>query len=37
MTDAELTDKMITCAFKAHKAPGQGFSERVYEDAMRVN
>ena len=36
MTDDELTEKIIACAFKVHKALGQGFSERVYENAMRV-
>jgi GxxExxY protein len=36
MTDDELTEKIIACAFRVHKALGQGFSERVYENAMRV-
>jgi GxxExxY protein len=36
MTDDELTEKIIACAFRIHKALGQGFSERVYENAMRV-
>ena len=36
MTDDELTEKIIACAFKVHKALGCGFSERVYENAMRV-
>jgi GxxExxY protein len=36
MTDDKLTEKIIACAFKVHKALGQGFSERVYENAMRV-
>ena len=36
MTDDELTEKIIACAFKVHKALGPGFSERVYENAMRV-
>ena len=36
MTDDELTEKIIACAFKVHKALGHGFSERVYENAMRV-
>ena len=36
MTDNELTEKIIACAFKVHKALGHGFSERVYENAMRV-
>ena len=36
MTDDELTEKIIACAFKVHRALGQGFSERVYENAMRV-
>ena len=36
MTDDELTEQIIACAFKVHKALGHGFSERVYENAMRV-
>jgi GxxExxY protein len=36
MNDDELTEKIIACAFRVHKALGQGFSERVYENAMRV-
>ena len=36
MTDDELTEKIIACAFKVHKALGPGFSEKVYENAMRV-
>ena len=36
MTDDELTERIIACAFKVHKALGQGFSERVYENAMRM-
>lgn len=36
MTDDELTEKISACAFKVHKALGHGFSERVYENAMRV-
>ncbi len=36
MTDDELTDKIIACAFKVHKALGPGFSEKVYENSMRV-
>jgi GxxExxY protein len=36
MTDDDLTEKIIACAFKVHKALGPGFSEKVYENAMRV-
>jgi len=36
MTDDELTEKIIACAFKVHKALGLGFSEKVYENSMRV-
>jgi len=36
MTDDELTEKIIACAFKVHKALGPGFSEKVYENSMRV-
>jgi GxxExxY protein len=36
MTDDELTEKIIACAFKVHRALGPGFSEKVYENAMRV-
>lgn len=36
MTDDELTEKIIACAFKVHKPLGHGFSERVYANAMRV-
>ena len=36
MIDDELTEKIIACAFKVHKALGHGFSEGVYENAMRV-
>jgi len=36
MTDDELTEKIIACAFKVHKALGPGFSEKVYENSMPV-
>ena len=36
MTDDELTEKIIACAFRVHKALGTGFSEKVYENSMRV-
>jgi GxxExxY protein len=36
MSDDELTEKIIACAFKVHKALSHGFSERVHENAMRV-
>lgn len=31
-----MTEKIIACAFKVHKALGPGFSEKVYENSMRV-
>ena len=36
MNDNELTERIIACAFKVHNALGPGFSEKVYENAMRV-
>ena len=36
MTDDELTDKIIGCAFKVHNTLGSGFLERVYKNALRI-
>src|SRR4026207_1928826 len=36
MTDDELTERIIARAFKVHKALGPSFSEKVYENSMRV-
>jgi GxxExxY protein len=34
--DDELTHKIIGCAYKVHNALGQGFLEKVYENALRI-
>jgi GxxExxY protein len=31
---AEVTDKIIACAYDVHNKLGFGFSEKVYENAM---
>ncbi len=36
MDDDGLTEKIIACAFKVHNALGPGFSEKVYENALRI-
>ena len=36
MNDDDLTQKIIVCAFRVHNALGPGFSEKVYENSMRV-
>ena len=36
MTDNELTEKIIGCAFTVHKKLGPGFLEKVYENALRI-
>jgi GxxExxY protein len=33
---AEITDKIIACAYDVHNKLGFGFSERVYENAMMI-
>jgi GxxExxY protein len=33
---AELTDKIISCAYDVHNQLGFGFSEKVYENAMMI-
>ena len=36
MDDDRLTEKIIACAFKVHNTLGPGFSEKVYENATRI-
>jgi|ERR1051325_1122055 GxxExxY protein len=36
MTDDDLTEKIIGCAYKVHNTLGHGFLERVYENALRI-
>ena len=36
MTDNELTEKIISCAFTVHNKMGPGFLEKVYENALRI-
>lgn len=36
MTDDELTEKIIGCAFTVHNKLGPGFLEKVYENALRI-
>jgi GxxExxY protein len=36
MTDDDLTEKIIGCAYKVHNTLGPGFLEKVYENALRI-
>ena len=36
MKDDELTHIIIGCAYKIHRALGQGFREKVYENALFI-
>jgi GxxExxY protein len=36
MKDADLTQKIIGCAYTVHNTLGPGFLERVYENALRI-
>lgn len=36
MTDDELTQKIIVCAYTVHNKLGPGFLERVFENALRI-
>jgi GxxExxY protein len=36
MTDDELTEKIIGCAYIIHNKLGPGFLEKVYENALRI-
>lgn len=36
MTDDDLTQQIIGCAYKVHNTLGPGFLEKVYENALRI-
>ena len=36
MQNEQLTERIIGCAFQVHNALGQGFVEKVYENALRI-
>ena len=36
LPDEELTERIIACAYRVHKALGGGFLEKVYENAMAI-
>jgi GxxExxY protein len=36
MKDDDLTQMIIGCAYKVHRALGAGFLEKVYENALRI-
>ena len=36
MTDDDLTQKIIGCAYRVHNTLGPGFLEKVYENALRI-
>lgn len=36
MTEDDLTQKIIGCAYKVHNTLGPGFLEKVYENALRI-
>ncbi len=36
MTEEQIREKIIGCAFKVHQKLGGGFLEKVYENAMRI-
>jgi GxxExxY protein len=36
MIQADLTEKIIACAYKVHNTLGTGFLEKVYENAMMI-
>ena len=36
MTDDELTQTIIGCAYTVHNTLGPGFLEKVYENALRI-
>jgi GxxExxY protein len=36
MQNEQLTERISGCAFKVHNALGQGFVEKVYENALRI-
>lgn len=37
LPDKDITEKIISCAFKVHNTLGSGFLEKVYENAMLIN
>ena len=36
MTEEEMRQQIIGCAFKVHRKLGAGFVEKVYENALRI-
>lgn len=36
MHDSDLTEKVIGCAYKVHNTLGFAFTEKVYENALRI-
>ena len=36
MKDKEITEQIIGCAFKIHRALGSGFLEKIYENALVI-
>lgn len=36
LPDADLTERIIACAYRVHNALGAGFLENVYENAMVI-
>ncbi|HET9403904.1 MAG TPA: GxxExxY protein [Burkholderiales bacterium] len=36
MTVDEITERVIGCCFRVHKALGEGFLEKVYENALMI-
>ena len=36
MKDDDLTQKIISCAYKVYNALGPGFLEKVYENSLRI-
>lgn len=36
MKDKEITEQIIGCAFKIHRALGAGFLEKIYENALVI-
>jgi GxxExxY protein len=36
LPDAELTERIIACAYRVHNTLGAGFLEKVYENAMVI-
>jgi GxxExxY protein len=36
LKDENITERIIGCAFKVHRVLGQGFLEKVYENALSI-